>query len=102
MPDPPPGSRATAPVPPTPPGPEPPAGSKPPPGTQPPPGPQPPAAGRLAVDPGLCGGCRHASVKATRRGTAYLRCTRAAWDDRLPRYPRLPVTNCVGFGPAIQ
>jgi hypothetical protein len=51
----------------------------------------------LSVDPGLCGDCRHASVKATNRGTAYLRCTRAAWDERLPKYPRLPKLDCPGF-----
>jgi hypothetical protein len=53
----------------------------------------------LPVKPGLCAECRHASVKGTNRGTAYLRCTRATWDDRLVRYPRLPVTGCVGFEP---
>lgn len=51
----------------------------------------------LPVDPGLCGTCRHASVKATNRGTVYLRCIRASWDDRLVRYPALPVTDCLGF-----
>ena len=33
----------------------------------------------LPVNPGLCGDCRHALVKETHRGTAYLRCGRAAW-----------------------
>jgi hypothetical protein len=51
----------------------------------------------LPADPGMCGGCRYASVKATHRGTAYLRCTRSAWDERLPKYPRLPVQDCPGF-----
>jgi hypothetical protein len=54
----------------------------------------------LPVSPGLCGDCRHALVKETHRGTAYLRCGRAAWDDRLVKYPRLPVTDCVGFAAA--
>lgn len=54
----------------------------------------------LPVDPGLCAVCEHASVKGTNRGTAYLRCTRAAWDDRLDKYPRLPVIGCTGFEPA--
>jgi hypothetical protein len=49
------------------------------------------------TDPGLCGGCRHVARNTTRRGPTYLRCTRAAWDDRLVRYPRLPVLACVGF-----
>lgn len=53
--------------------------------------------GLLGAEPGLCAACRHAKLNQTRRGTAYLRCTRAEWDDRLPRYPRLPVTTCAGF-----
>jgi hypothetical protein len=65
---------------------------------EPPTGP-PPA---LPVDPGMCGGCRYASVKATHRGTAYLRCTRSAWDDRLVKYPRLPVRDCPGFARADE
>ena len=52
---------------------------------------------RLGVPAGLCLRCRHAKLNETRRGTAYLRCTRAAWDDRLTRYPRLPVRECAGF-----
>jgi hypothetical protein len=54
---------------------------------------------RLGAEPGLCAACQHAKLNETRRGTVYLRCTRAAWDSRLPRYPRLPVTRCVGFDP---
>ncbi|HEU5045361.1 MAG TPA: hypothetical protein VFT75_14635 [Nocardioidaceae bacterium] len=53
----------------------------------------------LGAEPGCCGGCVHAKLNATRRGTAYLRCLRAAWDDRLPRYPRLPVLSCPGLEP---
>lgn len=52
---------------------------------------------KLGGEPGLCGGCRHAKLNQTRRGTVYLRCTRAAWDTTLPRYPRLPVAECAGF-----
>ncbi len=52
---------------------------------------------KLGAAPGLCGTCVHAKLNETRRGTAYLRCTRAAWDARLPRYPGLPVTACPGF-----
>jgi propionyl-CoA synthetase len=54
---------------------------------------------KLGEAPGLCRDCRHAKVNQTRRGTAYLRCGRSAWDDRLVRYPRLPVLDCVGFDP---
>jgi hypothetical protein len=52
---------------------------------------------KLGAAPGLCGTCVYAKLNETHRGTAYLRCTRAAWDARLSRYPRLPVTTCPGF-----
>jgi hypothetical protein len=52
---------------------------------------------KLGGQPGLCLNCQHAKINETRRGTAYLRCTRSAWDVRLVRYPRLPVRDCVGF-----
>ena len=52
---------------------------------------------KLGAAPGLCGTCVHAKLNETQRGTAYLRCTRAAWDARLSRYPRLPVITCPGF-----
>lgn len=49
------------------------------------------------VQPGLCGRCAYGLRNTTRRGTTYLRCGRAAWDDRLVKYPQLPVLDCVGF-----
>lgn len=52
---------------------------------------------KLGADPGLCWTCRHSRFNETRRGTAYVRCTRAAWDARMPRYPRLPVVVCAGY-----
>ena len=52
---------------------------------------------KLGAAAGLCQTCVHAKLNETNRGTAYLRCTRAAWDTRLPRYPRLPVLECPGF-----
>jgi hypothetical protein len=52
---------------------------------------------KLGGTPGLCATCVHARVNQTRRGPAYLRCARAAEDDRLPRYPRLPVRECPGY-----
>ena len=56
-----------------------------------------PAWAKLGERPGCCLDCRHAKINETRRGTAYLRCLRSAWDARLVRYPRLPVTDCAGF-----
>jgi hypothetical protein len=61
-----------------------------------------PSLAALPVHPGMCAGCRHALVRETHRGTAYLRCGRAAWDERLVKYPRLPVTSCEGFAPRDQ
>jgi arginase len=52
---------------------------------------------KLGAEPGLCGSCTYAKLNQTRRGTAYLRCARAAWDITLARYPRLPITRCAGF-----
>lgn len=51
----------------------------------------------LGAEPGLCATCEFAHLTVARRGTAYLRCTRAAWDDRLTKYPRLPMRDCVGY-----
>ncbi|REJ79915.1 MAG: hypothetical protein DWQ36_01385 [Acidobacteria bacterium] len=50
----------------------------------------------LAVDPGLCGGCRWAEVVRSRRA-AYLRCGRSDGDPSFPRYPPLPVRVCRGY-----
>jgi hypothetical protein len=52
---------------------------------------------KLGAAPGLCATCTHAKLNETHRGTVYLRCTRAVWDETLPRYPRLPVTDCTGY-----
>lgn len=52
---------------------------------------------KLGAEAGLCGNCAHAKLNETRRGTAYLRCLRAEWDERMIRYPRLPTQACSGF-----
>jgi len=51
---------------------------------------------------GLCADCRHARRVATRRGSVFLLCARAADDPRFHRYPPLPVLRCAGHesGPA--
>jgi hypothetical protein len=56
----------------------------------------------LPVDPGLCATCRHAMLRPTNRRTTYLRCGRASWDGRFPKYPRLPVRTCAGHDPAAR
>lgn len=52
---------------------------------------------RFGAQPGLCAVCAHARTNTTRRGTTYLRCGRAATDDRFAKYPTLPVLACPGF-----
>jgi hypothetical protein len=49
--------------------------------------------------PGLCGGCRHSRQIRTTRGTTFRLCERSTTDVRFPRYPKLPVFDCVGFEP---
>ncbi len=46
---------------------------------------------------GLCGTCRRALIRPTRRGPTYLRCGLATSDGRFPKYPRLPVLECAGY-----
>ncbi|HSP96219.1 MAG TPA: hypothetical protein VL049_03090 [Candidatus Dormibacteraeota bacterium] len=48
---------------------------------------------------GLCADCRHARRIATRRGSLFLLCDRAATDPGFPRYPPLPVLRCPGHEP---
>lgn len=49
------------------------------------------------VDAGLCAHCTYVHINHARRNTTYYRCTRAAWDHRLTKYPSLPVTACLGY-----
>jgi hypothetical protein len=47
---------------------------------------------------GLCNACRHQQIVRTTRGSAFTLCGRAKDEpDRFRRYPRIPVTACVGF-----
>ncbi|HEY3737537.1 MAG TPA: hypothetical protein VGL26_08830 [Jatrophihabitans sp.] len=55
----------------------------------------------VLANAGLCAECAHVLVRPTAKGTVYLRCGLAATEPRLPRYPRLPVLQCIGFaGPS--
>ncbi len=49
---------------------------------------------------GLCEGCRHTRVVETRTGSRFFLCQRSQDDPRFPRYPPLPVLQCIGFEPA--
>jgi hypothetical protein len=48
---------------------------------------------------GLCAGCAHARAIRTRRGSTFVLCEASLTDDRLERYPRLPVVRCHAFDP---
>jgi hypothetical protein len=50
-------------------------------------------------DAGLCGRCRHAQVVQSSRGSRFYLCRLSATDPGFPKYPRLPVLQCVGFVP---
>jgi hypothetical protein len=45
---------------------------------------------------GLCASCVHRRVIRTRHSTFYL-CQRSFTDERFPKYPRLPVLQCIGY-----
>lgn len=48
---------------------------------------------------GLCAACAHARVVESARGSTFVLCGLAATDARFPKYPRLPVLQCVGYSP---
>ena len=47
--------------------------------------------------PGLCIKCKHAKRLVSAKGSEFWFCKRAETDEKFPRYPRLPVTQCRGF-----
>jgi hypothetical protein len=46
---------------------------------------------------GLCLSCRWVHTVTNRRGSTFYRCGRADTDPHFPRYPPLPVLQCVGY-----
>ena len=46
---------------------------------------------------GLCLSCRWVHTVTNRRGSTFYRCGRADTDPAFPRYPPLPVLQCVGY-----
>lgn len=53
-------------------------------------------------DVGLCARCRNVQVVESSRGSRFYLCRLSATDRRFPKYPRLPVLECIGFVPAEQ
>jgi hypothetical protein len=52
---------------------------------------------RMTDDVGLCLTCRWVRAVTNRRGSTFFRCRRADTDPRFPRYPALPMLQCVGY-----
>lgn len=52
------------------------------------------------TDAGLCATCLHCRVIRARRSSFYM-CERSFTDARFPRYPRLPVLQCIGYTPSV-
>lgn len=48
---------------------------------------------------GLCETCRWQRVIESGKGSRFWLCQRSRFDDRFPRYPRLPVLACIGYEP---
>ena len=51
---------------------------------------------------GLCNACRHQQLVPNRRGSVFSLCRRSKTDPAFPRYPRIPVRECVGFEPRSE
>ena len=50
--------------------------------------------------PGLCETCANVKVVETRRGSRFYLCALSEVDPRFPKYPRIPVVQCIGYAPA--
>jgi len=49
---------------------------------------------------GLCADCHFMRRMESDRGSTFFLCQRSASDARFPKYPRLPVLQCVGYEPS--
>jgi len=48
---------------------------------------------------GLCADCVFGQRIESARGSVFYRCERSATDPTFPKYPQLPVRQCVGYVP---
>jgi hypothetical protein len=49
---------------------------------------------------GLCSQCLHMREIHSDRGSTFYMCQLSATDARFPKYPRLPVLQCLGYHPS--
>lgn len=53
--------------------------------------------GRANLNVGLCVNCRFVRIMESDRGSKFYTCQLSATDPRFPKYPRLPVLQCIGY-----
>jgi hypothetical protein len=46
---------------------------------------------------GLCDSCVHQRIVRSGRGSVFTMCLKSKDDATLPKYPRVPVTECHGY-----
>ena len=51
---------------------------------------------------GLCTTCKFIKPVRSSRGSLFVMCGRAKADDRLAKYPVLPVLSCVGYEDVVH
>jgi hypothetical protein len=56
-------------------------------------------ATRKLAQVGLCSHCLHMREIHSDRGSTFYMCQLSATDPRFPKYPRLPVLQCLGYQP---
>src|ERR1019366_3158804 len=49
------------------------------------------------IGPGLCATCGHVDTVRSNRGSVFLRCRLSDVDPHFPKYPTLPVVECIGW-----
>ncbi len=49
---------------------------------------------------GLCDRCLHQQIVRNTRGSVFSLCLRSRVEPAYPRYPRVPVLECVGYTPS--
>jgi hypothetical protein len=49
---------------------------------------------------GLCESCANVRFVDTRKGSRFFMCQLSEVDPRFAKYPRTPVLQCIGYGPA--
>jgi hypothetical protein len=54
-------------------------------------------ASRERTRAGLCADCRYMRLVESNRGSRFYFCGRSVSDPAFPKYPRLPVIQCLGY-----